>query len=82
MWVLSTSSGGDGHGAQFPLALPGRCIGLTTECQDIVLDPFVGSGNSGVATRKLGRRFIGIDVSEDYLKKAEDRLSAIEAPLL
>lgn len=74
VWILPTSAGRDGHGAQFPLALPGRCIGLTTEVGDLVLDPFVGSGTSGQAAIDLGRRFVGIDVSPTYLKVAERRL--------
>jgi DNA modification methylase len=74
VWMLPTSAGRDGHGAQFPLALPGRCIGLTTKEGDLVLDPFVGSGTSGQAAHELGRRFIGIDVSPTYLKVAEKRL--------
>jgi DNA modification methylase len=79
VWTLPTSSGRDGHGAQFPLALPGRCIALSTRPEDLVLDPFVGSGNSGVAARRLGRRFIGSDVSADYLKLAMERLGAAGA---
>ncbi|EMK3671714.1 site-specific DNA-methyltransferase [Vibrio parahaemolyticus] len=75
VWTLPTSSGRDGHGAQFPLALPARCIALSTSKGDLVLDPFVGSGNSGVAAKKLGRRFIGIDVSDEYLALAKERVS-------
>jgi DNA modification methylase len=75
VWTLPTSSGRDGHGAQFPIALPARCIALTTNENDIVLDPFVGAGNSGVAARALGRRFIGIDVCEEYLSTAKKRIS-------
>jgi len=75
VWTLSTSSGRDGHGAQFPIALPARCIALSTNEGDTVLDPFVGAGNSGVAARALSRRFIGIDVSEEYLATAEKRIS-------
>lgn len=71
VWALPTSAGGDGHGAQFPLALPGRAIGITTAPGDLVLDPFVGSGSAGVAARSLGRRFMGFDVSQEYLAKAE-----------
>lgn len=78
VWVLPTSSGGDGHGAQFPVALPGRCIALSTEPGDLVLDPFTGSGNAGVAACTLGRRFIGIDVSAKYLASAEEKISAIK----
>ena len=43
VWTLPTSSGRDGHGAQFPLALPARCIALSTRPDETVLDPFVGS---------------------------------------
>lgn len=78
VWVLPTSSGGDGHGAQFPVALPGRCIALSTDPGDLVLDPFTGSGNAGVAACALGRRFIGIDVSATYLTSAEEKLSVVE----
>ncbi len=74
VWMLPTSAGRDGHGAQFPLSLPGRCIGLTTDVGDLVLDPFVGSGTSGQAAIDLGRRFVGIDVSTTYLKVAEKKL--------
>ena len=78
VWTLPTSPGRDGHGAQFPVALPGRCIALSTDAQDVVLDPFVGSGNSGVAALTLGRRFIGIDVSKEYLEIARRKLEAVE----
>lgn len=77
VWVLPTSTGG-GHGAQFPVALPGRCIALSTDVGDTVLDPFVGSGNSGVAARALGRKFVGIDVSPGYLAVAEERIAGIQ----
>lgn len=78
VWTLPTSSGRDGHGAQFPIALPGRCIALSTNKGDLVLDPFVGAGNSGVAARALGRRFIGIDVCQEYLETAGRRISATD----
>ncbi|MFS0703255.1 site-specific DNA-methyltransferase [Cellulomonas sp. 179-A 9B4 NHS] len=78
VWRLATSQGG-GHGAQFPLALPARCIGLTTNVGDVVLDPFVGSGTSGVAARSLGRRFLGIDVAPEYLAQAEESISMVES---
>ncbi len=79
VWTIPTSAGGNGHGAQFPLALPGRCIALSTSDGDLVLDPFVGSGSSGVVARKLGRRFIGFDVSETYLAEAARKLGVAEA---
>lgn len=76
VWVMPTSSGG-GHGAQFPVALPGRCIALSTDVGDVVLDPFVGSGNAGVAARALGRKFIGVDVSPTYIAVAEEKIGAV-----
>ena len=78
VWTLPTSSGRDGHGAQFPIALPARCIALSTSEKDLVLDPFVGSGNTGVAAKLLNRRFIGIDVSDEYLSIAKTRISKTE----
>lgn len=77
MWVLPTSAGRNGHDAQFPAALPGRCIALSTQVGDVVLDPFVGNGSSGIAARALGRRFLGIDVSPGYLAAADEAISAV-----
>lgn len=77
VWHLATSQGG-GHGAQFPLALPARCIGLSTKVGDVVLDPFVGSGTTGVAARSLGRKFVGIDVSPEYLANADQAIGMVK----
>lgn len=74
VWILNTSMGGNGHGAQFPTALPGRCIALSTEPGDIVLDPFVGSGTSGIVAIHHGCRFLGFDISQTYLNIAKERL--------
>lgn len=76
VWVIPTSSGGDGHGAQFPAALPGRCIALSTDPGDIVFDPFVGSGTSVVAALALGRRAIGVDTSKEYIATAGRKVAA------
>ena len=75
VWCLPTASGTDGHGAQFPIALPARCIALSTEKGDTVFDPFVGSGTTCVAARELDRCSIGFDVNPDYLETAQRRLS-------
>jgi DNA modification methylase len=81
VWVLPVSSGGDGHGAQFPLALPGRCIAISTDVNDVVLDPFVGTGNTAVAALTLGRRVIGVDVSQQYLDVAETKVRELDERL-
>ena len=74
IWHFATAAGLDGHGAQFPLVLPGRCIALSTNEGDLVLDPFVGSGTTSVAALLAGRRSIGFDVSDYYLGVAKRRL--------
>ena len=74
VWCLPTSSGKNGHGAEFPLALAGRCIALTSRPGDLVLDPFVGSGTSAIAAAQMGRRFVGYDISKKYVDVAERRV--------
>jgi DNA modification methylase len=74
VWSLPTSAGKNGHGAEFPLALAGRCIALTSRQGDLVLDPFVGSGTTALAAVRLGRRCIGFDISDKYIDLAERRL--------
>jgi DNA modification methylase len=78
VWHLPTSTGKNGHGAEFALALPGRCIALTTRKGDLVLDPFVGAGTTGVAAALMERRFIGCDISETYIEVAARRLAHTE----
>jgi len=63
-----------GHPAPFPIELPKRCIKLFTYVGDIVLDPFVGSGTTLIASRLLKRRAIGIDISRKYCEIAKERL--------
>lgn len=82
VWFLSTSAGKDGHGAQFALALPGRCIAISAKRGGVVLDPFVGGGTSGVAALELGCRFLGFDVSRKYLAVAESQLSSAKVVTL
>ena len=74
LWVMNTSAGGGVHGAQFPAALPGRCVVLTAEPGDLVLDPFVGSGTTGVAAVRHGCAFLGWDTSSNYLAAARSKL--------
>lgn len=63
---------GSWHPAPFPVELASRCIQSTLG--DIILDPFSGSGTVALAAKKLNKSFIGIDISEDYCKKAKERL--------
>jgi site-specific DNA-methyltransferase (adenine-specific) len=64
------------HPTQKPLALLERLLSAATERGDSVLDPFVGSGTTGVAALALGREFVGIDSELDYLGLANQRMEA------
>ncbi len=66
-----------GHPAPFPVELPRRCIELYTYSDEVVLDPFMGSGTTAIAALRTGRRFVGYEVSEEYLALAYRRLSGV-----
>jgi len=70
------------HPTQKPLALLERIVLSSTDQGDLVLDPFVGSGTTGVAAISHGRRFVGIDSEKDYLDVATKRLADIQERLL
>jgi site-specific DNA-methyltransferase (adenine-specific) len=63
-----------GHPAPFPIELPRRCMKLFSFVDDVILDPFVGSGTTLVAAALNNRKAIGIDVDETYCKLAKTRL--------
>jgi site-specific DNA-methyltransferase (adenine-specific) len=65
-----------GHPAMFPEELPRRLMKLFSYKNDIVLDPFNGTGTTTLVAWKLGRRFIGIDVSQQYCDLAFRRVTA------
>ena len=79
VWSIPTSNGKNGHGAEFPLALAGRCIALTSSKDQLVLDPFLGSGTTALAAAALGRRCLGYDIGESYIQIAEQRLKTAQA---
>ncbi|MGH9949350.1 MAG: DNA-methyltransferase [Pyrinomonadaceae bacterium] len=62
------------HPAAFPVELAQRCIQATPDTARIVLDPFMGSGQTAIAAEALGREWIGIDISGEYCKLAEERI--------
>ncbi|RKX64232.1 MAG: site-specific DNA-methyltransferase [Thermodesulfobacteriota bacterium] len=65
-----------GHPAPFPEELPYRLIQLYSFKDDVVLDPFVGSGTTCLAALKTGRNYVGYDNNPEYVKLAEDRIRA------
>ncbi len=66
-----------GHPAMFPEKLVERVLKLFSYQDDVILDPFNGVGTTTAVAKKLNRRYIGIDISEEYCKKAEERLKGI-----
>ncbi len=68
-----------GHPAVFPVGLPEFFLKLFTKEGDNVLDPFAGSGSTGVAAKKLGRNAVLIDAKKVYVQVIRDRLSKVRA---
>ena len=66
------------HPTQKPQALLARVILAASRPHDLVLDPFCGTGTTGAAARRLGRRFIGIEREHDYAAAAQRRIAAVE----
>ena len=76
VWTLPTESARRvGHPAPFPVALPERLIQLHTYADDLVLDPFMGSGSTLVAAARLGRRYVGYDLDPAYVELARSRVA-------
>jgi modification methylase len=75
---LKTTDGKKLHPTQKPEALLARIILASSRPDDLVLDPFCGTGTTGAAAKRLGRRFIGLERIHDYARAAEARIAAVE----
>lgn len=75
VWRFATSSGGCGHFAVMPAGLAVRCVKAGCKPGGLVLDPFSGSGTTGEAARRLGRRYVGIDLNAAYHDLAVKRFA-------
>jgi len=62
------------HSSQKPIALMERCVLLCSKENDTVLDPFMGSGSTGVACKNLNRTFIGIEANKEHFELAKHRI--------
>jgi modification methylase len=74
---LKDAAGVKAHPTQKPEALLHRLIMASTKPGDVILDPFFGTGTTGAAAKRLGRRFIGIEREDAYVKLARERISKI-----
>ncbi len=75
IWNFSAESARKiGHPAPFPVELPRRLIQLYTFENEIVLDPFMGSGQTAIAALKSSRHYVGYEINEEYITLAEHRI--------
>jgi site-specific DNA-methyltransferase (adenine-specific) len=76
VWTFSAESARKvGHPAPFPVELPHRLIQLYTFIDEVILDPFIGSGQTAISAIKSGRHYIGYETNEQYAKLAENRIN-------
>jgi site-specific DNA-methyltransferase (cytosine-N4-specific) len=81
-WVLGPDPTIDGHPATFPRELARRCILLGSRIENTVLDPFAGSGTTGVVAKQLEREAILIEINPEFARKCEKRMrDAVQKPL-
>jgi len=75
LWTFSGESKKRiGHPAPFPIELPKRCIKLFSYVDDVILDPFMGSGTTLIAAQLHNRKAYGIEIDDEYCKLAKNRL--------
>lgn len=79
IWTMNAESAKRiGHPAPFPEELPYRLIQLYSFVGDIILDPFMGSGTTAVSALKSDRKYIGYEISQDYINLANKRIEPIK----
>lgn len=81
MWVFQPETKNIIHPAAFPLELPKRLIQLLTYKEDVILDPFIGSGTTAVAALMCDRHYIGFEMDKVYYEVAVKRLEDVKINL-
>ncbi len=74
VWSTYTEAFKEAHFATFPPALVEPCILAGSKMGDFVLDPFFGSGTVGLVAKKLGRKYLGVEISSEYIAMAKKRI--------
>lgn len=82
VWSVATQGTKEAHFATFPEKLIEPCILAGTKAGDVVLDPFAGSGTTGIVAHRYGREFIGIELNEEYAELARRRISDVQMRLV
>jgi len=76
VWQFASVRTNDDHEAMFPIELPRRTIRLLTDPGDIILDCFLGSGTTAIAAIQENRQFLGIEIKDEYINLAKDKIMA------
>jgi len=79
---MATECSNRNHSAAFPLDLPLWFVKLFTDVDDLILDPFCGSGTTAIAAVQLKRHYVGIDINDEYCQVARGRLPQTQPRLL
>jgi site-specific DNA-methyltransferase (cytosine-N4-specific) len=74
VWSINTQGFPGAHFATFPRALVAPCVAASTRPGDFVLDPFFGSGTTGVVCQEMSRNYVGIELHPEYIDIAAERL--------
>lgn len=83
VWTMNTESAKRiGHPAPFPEELPNRLIKLFSFTNDIVIDPFMGSGTTAIAAIKNNRNFVGYEINEEYINLANNRILNLKEKII
>ena len=75
VWRITTKPYKEAHFATYPIELPTYCIKAGCPEGGIVLDPFFGSGTTGLAAQEQSKHWVGIELNEEYIEIAHRRLS-------
>jgi len=75
---LKQADGAKAHPTQKPEGLLHRVIMSSTEVDDVVLDPFFGTGTTGAVAKKLRRNYVGMEQDEEYVRIAKERISSVK----
>ena len=74
VWSINVKPCKEAHFATYPEELVAPCILAGCPQKGVVLDPFMGSGTTGIVANKLGRQFVGIELNPEYIEMAERRI--------
>jgi site-specific DNA-methyltransferase (adenine-specific) len=75
VWDIKTKAYPGAHFATFPTALVEPCVASSSGPGDLILDPFIGSGTTGLVALQMQRRFVGVELNPGYMQIAEERLN-------